>query len=153
MTGRGKVLAGVGGRVWGEVVPRVLIRYGRGGLIRPAEGVAKAAGPDEARAAVGEGVGPFMAEHVGEPGVVAEDQVGELGSGDGGDVNIVLAVKPAVAVEGCRDEPHGDVFATGIPEPKSLHFPGDLLVGAVELTKGDEVPSGTAGGLAGEWHG
>ncbi len=148
-----EVLAGIGGRVWGEVLNRVVIRYGLGGLVGSAESVAKAAGLDEARAAIGEGVGPFMAEHVSEPGVVAEDQVGELGSGDGGDVNIVLAVKPAVAVEGCRDEPHGDVSELGMPEAERLHFPGDLLVGAVELSKGNEVPSGTAGGLAGEWHG
>ena len=153
MEGFREVLAGAGGGVGGEVLGGIAATRGLGGLVGSAEGVAESSGSHEPGPAVSEGMRPFVAEHVGEAGVVAEEEVGELGSADRRDVDVDVALMQAVAGEGSRHEPHRDAVEGPALQSKAFHLPGHLPVGLGEFAEGDEVPQGTAGGLSSVGHG
>ena len=91
-----------------------------------------------------------MAKDVREFGVVAKKKIGELGTTDCWDADIVLM--PAVAGEGSWDEPHGDVVQPRVPESKLFHLASYLRVGSVKLSEVDEVSADTLRGFVGVRH-
>ncbi len=140
-----KVLAGHGGGVFRQVVGGVVIHHGLTGFVGTAEGSQEAFADHDKGPIVGHCMRPFVAQHVGQADVASLNQIGELGTGDGRDVNVALI--PVVTAPRRGDPIDLDFIEPLVPEPERFQITGARVVGAADILIADGVPARLARGF------
>ena len=107
----------------------------------------------QSRPTVGQRVRPLEPQHIGEPRMMANEEVRELREIDGRNVDVLVRLEPAVTIKGNRHQTDVHGFQAWEPQAERVHFRGDLPVGPGERVERDEVPANPATCFSGVRHG